>query len=66
MAKPSSGGTGTVTVPASEVNEMLRRATGLPTTIFVTLQKAKVLNDGSLEAKYNFSTEGAPPAPTIV
>jgi hypothetical protein len=64
MAKPQSGtGSGTVTISAAEVETMLRQATGLPTNFFVSMAKAKVLSDGSLEGKYNFSTEGAPPSP---
>lgn len=62
MAKKSEG-SGTVTIPAATVDAMIRDATGLPSTFFITTQKAKVLADGSLEAKYTFSTEGAPPPP---
>ena len=63
MAKAKSGGTGTTTIPPSSVDAILRDATGLPPTFFITMTKAKVLTDGSLEANYSFSTEGAPPAP---
>ena len=63
MAKAKQGGTGKVTIPAVDVEQMLRVATELPPTFFVTLNKAKVLNDGALEATYAYSTEGAPPAP---
>lgn len=65
MAKPNSGGSGSATVPASDVESMLRQATGLPSTFFITMTKAKVQADGSLQANYTFSTEGAPPPPAL-
>lgn len=63
MAKATSNGSGTVAIKASEVQVLLREATGLPTTFFVTITQTRVLADGSLEAKYTFSSEAAPPPP---
>jgi len=63
MAKSDSGGSGTVVVPASEVQAMLRTATALPSTFFLVMEKAKVLADGSLEAKYTYSNTTNPPPP---
>ena len=65
MAKAKSDGSGKTTVPASDVDLLLRQATGLPSSFFITMTKAKVLADGSLEASYTYSTEGAPPPPAV-
>lgn len=64
MAKPKTGGAGNAIIPAQDVQNLLREATGLPVSFFVTMEKAKVQQDGSIEAKYTYSTEGPPPAPT--
>jgi hypothetical protein len=63
MAKATSGGSGTVVIPASEVSDLVRKATGLPTTFFVTVDKAKMNADGSMQANYTFDTSQTPPPP---
>jgi len=63
MAKPTSGGSGKVTIPAEDVNEFVQRAVGLPTTFFVTVSKAKILADGAMEATYTFDNTTQPPPP---
>jgi hypothetical protein len=63
MAKTTSVLAGDVVVPAEQVNELVRIATGLPTTFFVSVGKAKVENNGNLICKFTASTESAPPPP---
>lgn len=63
MAKPVNDGSGTVIIPASDVNTLLIKAAGLGPSFYVTMGKVKVLTDGSLEGKYTFSTEGSPEPP---
>lgn len=63
MAKPDSEGQGKVVISAVELNNFIMKAIGLPTTFFIQIGKAKVLNDGALEANYTFDTSGTPPAP---
>jgi hypothetical protein len=65
MAKPESDLAGEVVIPAEDVSLMVRKATQLPSTYFVTVGKAKVENDGSMKCKYTASTMGAPPPPSV-
>jgi len=65
MAIAASSGSGKTTIPPSAVDSLVRDATGLPSTFFVTTTKARVLADGSLEANYNFSNQSAPPPPVL-
>jgi len=60
MAKPQSGGSGTVAIPESVFNDWVE--TFLPPGQFYTLGKVKV-KTGSLEVDYTFSTESDPLPP---
>jgi len=63
MATSDSNGTGTVTVPASAMNQFIQQQVGLPTTFFLTMGRASIKADGSLVAQYTFSNQGTPPPP---
>jgi hypothetical protein len=61
----SSSGQGTAIIPASEVLDLIRKASGLPSTFFVSIAKAKINADGSLQANYTFDSSQAPPPPAL-
>jgi hypothetical protein len=63
MAKTESALEGEIVVPADQVADLVRKATQLPPTYFVSVGKAKIQADGSLRCKYSASTAGAPPDP---
>lgn len=61
MAGASSVLEGDVNIPAAQVTDLVRKATQLPPSYFVTVGKAKIQADGSLQCKYTASTLGPPP-----
>ena len=64
MATAVSSGQGTAIIPATEVLDLIRKASGLPSTFFVSIAKSKINADGSLQANYTFDSSQAPTPPT--
>jgi len=55
-----------VIIPANDVTKFVQSQVGLPPAFFLSIAKAKINADGSLQANYNYDNSGAPPPPQLL